>query len=56
MTKMAAIPIYGKNLNNSSSLEPVDRFQQNWVLIIVCINHDLALTLTIFMARSNMVT
>ena len=25
MTKMAVIPIYGKNLNKSSSPEPVDR-------------------------------
>ena len=24
MTKMAAMPIYGKNLNKSSSLEPID--------------------------------
>ena len=29
MTKMAAMPIYGKNLPKSSSLEPMDRFQQN---------------------------
>ena len=27
MTKMAAIPIYGKNHKKSSSLEPVDQFQ-----------------------------
>ena len=26
MTKMAAMPIYGKNPSKSSSLEPVDRF------------------------------
>ena len=32
MTKMAAIPIYGKKHKKSSSLEPVDRFQRN----IVC--------------------
>ena len=24
MTKMAAVPIYGKNLKKSSSLEPID--------------------------------
>ena len=29
MTKMAARPIYGKNLSKSSSPEPVDRFQGN---------------------------
>ena len=27
MTKMAAMPIYGKNLKQSSSLELLDRFQ-----------------------------
>ena len=25
MTKMAAMPIYGKNLKKSSSLEPIDQ-------------------------------
>ena len=29
MTKMAAMPIYGKTLQKSSSPEPVDRFQRN---------------------------
>ena len=29
MTKMATMPIYGKTLQNSSSPEPVDQFQQN---------------------------
>ena len=30
MTKMAAMPIYGKTLQISSSPEPVDQFQQSW--------------------------
>ena len=34
MTKMAAMPIYGKSLKKSSSLEPVDRFQRNLVCSI----------------------
>ena len=46
MTKMAAMPIYGKK---KSSLEPMDRFQRNLVCsigdsgpsYIVHINHDL---------------
>ena len=29
MTKMAAMPIYGKTLKNSSSPEPMDRFERN---------------------------
>ena len=29
MTKMAAMPIYGKTVQKSSSPEPVDRFQRN---------------------------
>ena len=29
MTKMAAMPIYGKNPSKISSPEPEDRFQQN---------------------------
>ena len=29
MTKMAAMPIYGKTFQRSSALEPVDCFQQN---------------------------
>ena len=29
MTKMAAMPIYGKNHTKYSSLEPVDQFQTN---------------------------
>ena len=34
MTKMAAIPIYGKNLKKSSSPEPVGRFPRNLVCSI----------------------
>ena len=30
MTKMAAMPIYGKNLKKSSPLEPVGRFSRIW--------------------------
>ena len=36
MTKMAAMPIYGKNLKNSSSQEPAGRFPPN----LVCITGD----------------
>ena len=63
MTKMAAMPIYGKNLKKSSSQEPAGRFPQNlvcsiWGLlpIIVCINDDPGVTLTYFTARSNLET
>ena len=34
MTKMAAMPIYGKNLKKSSSPEPADRFSRNLVCSI----------------------
>ena len=34
MTKMAAMPIYGKNLKKSSSPEPVGRFPRNLVCSI----------------------
>ena len=30
MTKMAAMPIYGKNLKKSSSPEPAGRFPKTW--------------------------
>ena len=52
MTKMAATPIYGKNLQKSSSPEPPGRFSQNsslqcysvlsdiWVKIELCIPLD----------------
>ena len=62
MTKMAAIPIYSKNLKESSSPEPnktmilklsmqhrVGEFYQ------VCSNDYPGLTLTYFTARSNLV-
>ena len=32
MTKMAAMPIYGKTIKISSSPEPVNRFQRNFAL------------------------
>ena len=34
MTKIAAMPIYGKNLKKSSSPEPADRFPRNLVCSI----------------------
>ena len=36
MTKMATMPIYGKNLKKSSSLEPKDWWPWNLVCIIRC--------------------
>ena len=60
MTKLAAMPIYGKNLKKSFYLEPVGGLQRNLVCnirdIIACINHDLGLTLTYFTVTSNLVT
>ena len=38
MTKMAAMPIYGKNLKKSSSPEPKGRWPWNLVCIIGCSN------------------
>ena len=35
MTNMAAMPIYGKNLNKSSSIKPIDRWPWNFVCSIV---------------------
>ena len=58
MTKMAAMPIYGKNLKKSSSPEPTLKLgMQHWVLEYyqVCSNDDPELTLTYFTARSNLV-
>ena len=52
MTKMAAMPIYGKNLKVSSP-ELAGQFPQNF---IVYINDDPGVTLTYFTARSNFVT
>ena len=45
MTKMAAMPIYGKNFKKSASPEPNGR---------VCSNDESGLTLTYFKARSNL--
>ena len=59
VTKMAAMPIYGKNLKKSSSLEPKGWWP--WILVCiieyyqVCSNDDPGLTLTYFTARSNLV-
>ena len=38
MTKMAAMPIYGKNLKKSSSPEPTDQWPRNLVCSIVYVN------------------
>ena len=53
MTKMATMPIHGKNLYKSSSLEPVDglslqEYYQD------CSNNGFAFTLAYFTTRSNM--
>ena len=61
LTKMAAMPIYGKILQKSSFPQPAGRFPRNFVCsiedscmpIIVCSNDDPGLTLTYFSARSN---
>ena len=63
MTKMAAMPIYGKNLKKSS---PESEVLWSWNLACsigdsvklykVYINDDPGLTLTYFMSRSNLVT
>ena len=60
MTKMAATPIYGTNLQKSSP-EPAGRFSGNLVCsigdsIIVYINDDPGVTLTYFTAWSNLIT
>ena len=61
MTKMAAMPIYGKNLKKSSSLEPKKPMTlklgiQHQVLgyYQVCSNDDPGLTLIYYTARSNL--
>ena len=59
MTKMAATPIYGKNPSKiffSGTGRSIST--KNWGLqpIIVCSNNDPGVTLTYFMARSNLVT
>ena len=38
MTKMAAMPIYGKNLKKSSSPEPIDQWPWNLVCSIVYVS------------------
>ena len=61
MSKMAAMSIYGKNLNKSSSPEQKGRWpwngMQHWVFKYykVCSNDDPVFTLTYFSARSNLV-
>ena len=63
MTKMAAMPIYGKKtLKNlfSGTAGPIPiklgvKHRGLWP-IKVCINHDLGLTLTYFIARPTLVT
>ena len=59
MTKMAAMPIYGKNLKKSFSPEPkaLKVGMQHLVLEYyqVCSNDDPELTLTYFTARLNLV-
>ena len=56
------MPIYGKNLKKSSSLEPKEKMtlivgMQHWVLKYyqICSNDDPRMTLTSFTARSNLV-
>ena len=61
MTNVAAMPIYGKNMNNSSSLDHKADHLENWYAALgtwvlpSCSNDDSGLTLTYFMARSNFV-
>ena len=61
MTKMAAMPIYGKNLKKSSPKQKrpmtLKLGMQHRVLEYyqVCSNDDPGLTMTYFMARSNLV-
>ena len=63
ITKMAAMPIYGKNPSKiffSRTGRPIStkRGMKHWGLlpIIVCINDDPGVTLTYFTARSNLET
>ena len=62
-TKMAAMPIYGKNLkkiifSGTKGLMTFKLGMQHWVLEYyqVYLNDDLRLTLTYFTARSNLVS
>ena len=61
MTKMAAMPIYGKNpskISETSGLISIKLGMYHWGLlpIIVCSIYDPGVTLTYFTARSNLVT
>ena len=63
MTKMAAIPIYGKNPSkiffsrtSRSIFMKLGMFHRGLQPIIVCSNDDHGVTLTYFTARSNLVT
>ena len=63
MTKMATMPVYGENLSKiffSRTGEPIStKFgmkHPGLQLVIVCSNDDPGVTLTYFMARSNLVT
>ena len=59
MSKMAAMPIYDKNIKKSSFPEPIDQWPWNLVLpeyYQSCSNYDAGLTLTHFAPRSNLVT
>ena len=63
MTKMAAMPIYGKNplkIFFSGTGRPISTKlgMKHWGLqhIIICSNDDPGVTLTYFTARSNLVT
>ena len=53
MTKMAAMPIYGKNASKIFSRTGGHR---GLVPIIVCSNDDPGVTLTYFTVKSNLVT
>ena len=58
MTRMAAMPIYGKNLKNlSSSLDDLESgYAASCTRVLPgCSNDDHGLTLTYFSARSNLV-
>ena len=63
MTKMAAMPIYGKNplkIFFSGTGWPISTklgmYHRGLQPIIMCSNDDLCMTLTYFIARSNLVT
>ena len=62
MTKMATMPIYGKNLKNLLLQNQKSYDLETWHVALrtqalqVCINDDPGLTLTYFTARSNLET